>query len=288
MNARMTKTFLLGMVLVCFSAFSMFADSATVVSLQGKVEVSRGGKWVELSAKSKVSEGEVISTGFKSQAVIQYQGAMLQLGPLTRVTLEKLAEGSKSDTVSVYLNTGAVRSTVRHSENKRVSYTVRNPVAVASVRGTVYDMMGDGSVYCSEGATVVYPAALYNAPAQNNNEGSSNNVAVSGAMGISEIPASGKSNAATPANDIAPSAPINAQVVLSGQNVGFSANGALSTPQETAANTASHVLTTLNTPVDLEKVQTGVVRGNTSAGEGSDIISSNLCNIIVRIEGVTN
>ncbi|MBR7063723.1 MAG: iron dicitrate transport regulator FecR, partial [Treponema sp.] len=81
MNARMTKTFLLGMVLVCFSAFSMFADSATVVSLQGKVEVSRGGKWVELSAKSKVSEGEVISTGFKSQAVIQYQGAMLQLGP---------------------------------------------------------------------------------------------------------------------------------------------------------------------------------------------------------------
>lgn len=234
MDTKFGKIFFLAIALTGLVVFPALADSATVVSVQGKVEVSRGGRWIELSEKSKVSEGEVISTGFKSKAIIQYQGSMLQLGPLTRVTLEKLAEGEKADTVSVYLNTGAVRSTVRHTENKRVSYTVRNPVAVASVRGTVYDMLGDGSVSCSEGAAVVYPAALY--------------ATVSGSSQNSDdIPAGGASTAGTPAQDIAPNAPINAQVVLPGQSVDFAANGALSTPQQTASNTAAHVLTTLNT-----------------------------------------
>ena len=183
-------------ICIALTAFSfalpLCAGSATVISAEGKVEVERGGKWIPLSANAAVSEGEVISTGFKSKAVLRYQGSVLQLGALTRVTLEKLAEGEKNDTVAVYLNTGAVKSTVQRASNRRVNYTVRNPVAVASVRGTEFDFSGDGSITCTEGAVVTYGSRSYNAAA------------------AVEAPAEGKSNAATPATDIAPTAPSGA------------------------------------------------------------------------------
>ncbi|MBQ9630716.1 MAG: FecR domain-containing protein [Treponema sp.] len=284
MKTKIAKILFVAVALIGFALAPLVADSATVVSVEGKVEVNRNGAWQALSEKSRIAEGEIISTGFKSKALIQYQGAVLQLGPLTRVTLEKLAQGEKSDTMSVYLNTGAVRSTVRHTENKRVSYTVRNPVAVASVRGTIYDMTSNGSVYCSEGATVVYPAALYVAPETPTvSTVNTNGTAVSGAMGIAEIPASGTSSAVTPATDIAPSAPNGSQVVLPGQNVDFAVSGALSTPQKNAANTATHVLNTLNTPVDNERVQTGIAQGDMRAGSGRSGEITNTCTIIVHI-----
>ena len=220
-------------------ALPLCAVSATVVSAEGKVEVERGGKWIPLSANAAVSEGEIISTGFKSKAVLRYQGSVLQLGALTRVTLEKLAAGEKNDTVAVYLNTGAVKSTVQRTENRRVNYTVRNPVAVASVRGTEFDFSGDGSIACTEGAVAVYSGRLYNASA------------------ASEAPAEGGSNAATRATDIAPAAPAGAVVVLQGQAVAFTSDGMSSNPAQSASAAAAQVDAAVSTPLETESVSTG-------------------------------
>ena len=225
-------------------AFPLCADSATVVSAEGKVEVERGGKWVPLAVNDTVSEGEMISTGFKSKAALRCKGSLLTLGALTRITLEKLVESEKSDTVAVYLNTGAVKSTVKSLENRRVNYTVRNPVAVASVRGTEFDFSGDGSITCTEGAVVTYGSRSYNA-----------------ATAV-EAPAEGKSNAATPATDIAPTAPSGAVVVLQGQAVSFSSDGMTSTPAKSAFATASQVGATMRTPAEIESVGTGVSDGS--------------------------
>ena len=232
-------------------ALPLCAAPATVVSAEGKVEVERNGKWVSLAANDTVSEGEVISTGFKSKAVLRYQGSVLQLGALTRVTLEKLVSGEQNDTVAVYLNTGAVKSTVQRAENRRVNYTVRNPVAVASVRGTEFDFAGDGAISCAEGAVAAYNGRLYDASA------------------ASEAPAEGKSNAATRATDIARAAPAGAVVVLQGQAVAFSSDGMSSSPAQSASAAAAQVVATVSTPVETESVSTGAPSSQGAAGSES-------------------
>ena len=226
------------LITLCF-ALPLCAAPATVVAAEGKVEVERGGKWVPLAVNDIVSEGEVISTGFKSKATLRCKGSLLQLGALTRITLEKLVASEKSDTVAVYLNTGAVKSTVKPLENRRVNYTVRNPVAVASVRGTEFDFSGDGVISCSEGAVAAYSARSYIASA------------------VNDVPAEGKSNAATPASDIAPSAPAGTVVVLRGQAAAFSSDGMTSDPAKSASAAASQVAASMRTPAETESVGTG-------------------------------
>ena len=245
-------------------ALPLCAASATVVSAEGKVEVERGGTWVPLSANDTVSEGETVSTGFKSKALLRYQGSVLQVGALTRITLEKLAEGEKNDTVAVYLNTGAIKSTVQKTENRRVNYTVRNPVAVASVRGTEFDFAGDGAISCADGAVVTYSARLFDASA------------------ASEAPSEGESNAATPATDIAPAAPAGAVVVLQGQAVAFTSDGMSSSPAQSASAAASQVAATVSTPVETESVSMGAA-GSAGAGAASEVIAENTATIKVRV-----
>ena len=137
-------------ILFCslFSIFSMtlFANQqASVVSVQGKVEVQRNGSWIPLKEGDLISEGELLNTGFKSEAVIKYEGSVMKMGPMTRVTLEKLSSTPVKDTVSVYLKTGALRSTVSHAA-KKTQQTTRSATAVASVRGTDYVMTAEGRV----------------------------------------------------------------------------------------------------------------------------------------------
>ena len=139
MKSCLIKKYILA---VLFASCTLaFAETATVISVSGKVEVNRNETWLPVQKDTIIREGEVISTGFKSEALVKYKDSVMKLGPLTRITLEKLASSDTKDDVSVYLSTGSVRSTVNHSENRRVSYTVRNPIAVASVRGTVFDPM---------------------------------------------------------------------------------------------------------------------------------------------------
>ena len=146
--------------LVLASSALAFADTAKIISVTGKVEVNRKDAWVTLEKDSIINEGEVISTGFKSEALISYKDSVMKLGALTRITLEKLASSDVKDDVSIYLNTGNIRSTVNHSENKRINYTVRNPIAVASVRGTRFGFDSTGTGDCEDGGILIIPADL--------------------------------------------------------------------------------------------------------------------------------
>lgn len=124
--------------------------------------MDRNNSWIPLQKDELINDGEVISTSFKSELLIRYKSAVMKLGPLTRITLEKLASAASKDDVSVYLNTGTIRSTVNHSDNRRISYTVRNPIAVASVRGTDFAMDGQANVDCYSGGVIVVPADIEN------------------------------------------------------------------------------------------------------------------------------
>ena len=161
-------------ILFCslFSIFSMtlFANQqASVVSVQGKVEVQRNGSWIPLKEGDLISEGELLNTGFKSEAVIKYEGSVMKMGPMTRVTLEKLSSTPVKDTVSVYLKTGALRSTVSHAA-KKTQQTTRSATAVASVRGTDYVMTAEGRVIVNTGAVATMSAEQYAASVNQNSD----------------------------------------------------------------------------------------------------------------------
>ena len=154
------------LLIAAFVAFSVcspfFGADAKVTYIKGKVEVSRNGQWVALSVGDTISQSETINTGFQSEARLNINGSVLAVPALTRVTLETLSTSESKDKVSLYVNTGSVRSKVTHTENKKIDYTARTAVAVASVRGTDFTISAKGAVSCREGAVAVYSAKRFN------------------------------------------------------------------------------------------------------------------------------
>lgn len=127
-------------------ASSAFAMDATVVSAKGKAEFQNGGNsWVALKAGDTLSQGSVIQTGFKSEVVLKIKESTVTVAPLSRITLQSLVEregldGAKGkDETAIFLDTGSLKSNVQKSADRRVGFTVRSPVATASVRGTEFD-----------------------------------------------------------------------------------------------------------------------------------------------------
>lgn len=153
MKNSMKKLFTILFVLLF--ACKIFAADGVVTFVKGKVEVKRGNSWVALKVGDKVAQSEVINTGFQSEAKVKLMNNVLYLGPVTRVTLSTLSSSSDKDKVNVYLSTGTIRSKVNRTDTKRVSYTVRTPIAVASVRGTDFINYGPTSVDCLEGTVGV-------------------------------------------------------------------------------------------------------------------------------------
>ena len=219
-----------GFVFLALAA-CVFADNAVVLSVTGKAEIERGGAWVPLQKDAALSEGEVISTGFKSEAVIKYRDSVMKLGPLTRITLEKLAASSEKDTVAVYLNTGDVRSSVSRAQNKRVNYTVRNSVAVASVRGTEFTFDGRGAVTCYDGGISVRSAAGFE-PAvlgiESPADGKKGATKAQVKKAENALPAEGATTALTAPTDVSPTGGF---LVTAGQTTDFS-NFASITPSK--------------------------------------------------------
>lgn len=139
-----------------------FAADAKVTYIKGKVEVNRNGQWIALSIGDTIAQSETINTGFQSEARLNLNGSVLAVPALTRVTLETLSTSDTKDKVSLYVDTGSVRSKVTHTDNKKIDYTARTAVAVASVRGTDFVISAKGAVSCREGAVAVYSAKKYN------------------------------------------------------------------------------------------------------------------------------
>lgn len=121
-------------------AFRLFAIEAKVVSVTGKVQVLVGTEWKNLNAGDKLKKGDMIQTGFKSEVVIALtsgnENSKITVSQLSRLTVEQLAEDSSGDKTSVYLTTGSVKSEIKKTQDHRANYSVRSPVATASVRGT--------------------------------------------------------------------------------------------------------------------------------------------------------
>jgi hypothetical protein len=124
----------------------LMALDGQIVTVTGKVEAQdASGTWKAARAGDPITAGTMISTGFKSEATVKLGASILTVKPLTRMTLTQLVE--KEDTVNtdVYLEVGNVKAEVNSLNNKKNGFTVKSPVATASVRGTVFEI-GDNLV----------------------------------------------------------------------------------------------------------------------------------------------
>ncbi len=111
---------------------------ATVLSTKGKTEVMKGTSWTPLKIGSIIEKGDVIQTGFKSELILKIKNTTVTVSPLSRITIEQLASKGDKDETRLFLDTGSLKSDVKKTEDRRVGFTVRSPVATASVRGTIF------------------------------------------------------------------------------------------------------------------------------------------------------
>ena len=127
--------FLLGM------SFCVFAQSGVIRELSGTVEIKNAGAsdFVPASAGAVVSQNTIISTGFKSMALVEVGSTIISVRPLTRLTLTEIRASQGQETLNVNLAAGRVRVDVNPPAGTRASMAVVGPSATASCRGTGFE-----------------------------------------------------------------------------------------------------------------------------------------------------
>ena len=126
--------------------FYSFALDGIVMEVLGKVEKQVDNSWIALKKGDVLVPGDIVSTGFKSEAVISIGESVITVKALTRMTIEQLYEKNKNHVSSVYLDVGSVSADVKPVTNKRVGFTVKTPAVTASVRGTAGIVYAYGKV----------------------------------------------------------------------------------------------------------------------------------------------
>jgi hypothetical protein len=155
----MKKSWAFILLLTCIGSVSAQEGRAVILEARGTVEIQDGGsaEWRIAGPGDTFGKNAVISTGFKSIALIALGDSRLSVRPLTRLTLEELAQGDTAEEVRLRLRTGRVRAEVRPPAGLQTDFTVRSPIATASVRGTSFEFdtlhlyVNDGTVLLEGG-----------------------------------------------------------------------------------------------------------------------------------------
>ena len=141
----MKKT-LIGLLLLTIAS-AVFAqtaparNSAVIRELSGNVELRAAGSanFTPARVGDIVAEDTIVSTAFRSSAVIQAGSAVLTVQPLTRLSLTEIRAAAGTEALNVNLQAGRVRVDVNPPAGTRASMSVSSPSATASVRGTSFE-----------------------------------------------------------------------------------------------------------------------------------------------------
>jgi len=131
------------MLLVC-GVTLVFAEKpqAFIREMTGTVELKTPGseKWVAAKQGDRIQEATIISTGFKSTAMLSIGNSTLLVRALTRMSLEALMNQDETDTINIGLSTGRVRADIKPPAGSKTNVSIQTPSSTASVRGTVFDL----------------------------------------------------------------------------------------------------------------------------------------------------
>jgi hypothetical protein len=127
-------------LLISTGTFLFAQEFGTFQEVNGTVETrSSGGDWVSASPGDRIEKSTLISSGFKSSAVISLGNSLIMIRPLTRLALEEILQNEAGEQVNLYLQTGRVRAEVSLPSGGKTDFSIRSPSAVASVRGTSFE-----------------------------------------------------------------------------------------------------------------------------------------------------
>jgi len=129
------------MFLLIMTGLSVYAQNGVIQQLSGTVELKPAGSasFVPAKAGDKLSQDTVISTGFKSTALVEVGSSVITVRPLTRLTLTEIRASAGTETLSVNLQAGRVRVDVNPPAGTKTTMSVSSTVATASVRGTSFE-----------------------------------------------------------------------------------------------------------------------------------------------------
>jgi hypothetical protein len=119
------------------------AQTALIREISGTVEIKTpGSEWKAAEAGQTLDKASLVSTGFRSTALIRIGNSTVTVRPLTRLSLEEIVVKQDEEQVALNLRAGRVRADVKPPVGGRTDFSVRSPIATASVRGTVFDFDG--------------------------------------------------------------------------------------------------------------------------------------------------
>jgi hypothetical protein len=135
-------------------------QTAYIKEMNGTVEIKLPGStdWFPAKTGDVVSASTILSTGFKSTAILSLGSSTLTIRPLTRLSLEEILNQDENETINIALRTGRVRAEVTPPTGGKIDFTIRSPVVTASVRGTVFDF-DTLNLQVAEGTVVFVPGS---------------------------------------------------------------------------------------------------------------------------------
>ena len=154
----MKKQFFL-LILIASLSFTIYAQTATVISVTGKAEkLISPDTWQALSVGDVLSKGDTVSTSFKTELILKINNDTVTVSSLTRVTIQQLASTASKNETSLFISSGSIKASVNPTDNKREDFTVSSPVATASVRGTSFSFNAAGKLTTYSGMVAKSPS----------------------------------------------------------------------------------------------------------------------------------
>jgi hypothetical protein len=137
------------------SGLYVSAQNAVFEQVAGTVEIKQPKETIFKAANNgdQLFQETVISTGFKSFAIIKTGSTSITIRPLTLLSLTEIQKLAESETLEVNLQAGKIRVDVKPPAGTRASATIRTATATASVRGTSFEF-DTRNLYVNEGTVI--------------------------------------------------------------------------------------------------------------------------------------
>jgi hypothetical protein len=147
-------------LLALITAAGVFCQNGVIRELRGNVELKHPGvsDFVSANAGDTVASSTIVSTGFKSTVIIEVGSSLISVRPLTRLSLSEIQIMENTENVKVNLQAGRVRVDVNPPAGTKAQFSVQSPMAVASVRGTNFEMDAE-TLVVSEGR-IIYNSSV--------------------------------------------------------------------------------------------------------------------------------
>ena len=136
------REIILTLAMLLITCYLLPGQSGMIRELSGTVELKNpeSAVFVPASVGQQLGEETVISTAFKSTALLEIGNSLVLVRPLTRLTLTEISSSSGMETLNVNLQAGRLRVDINPPAGTRASMSVMTPMSVSSVRGTSFEV----------------------------------------------------------------------------------------------------------------------------------------------------